>query len=131
MKKVERYESEILKVIKENKIYVIKDIFAFYTGIKSSQFYNLKLEKSESILKALDDNKVKTKYSLKQKWLESNNAILQLALYKLICTDDERRALSMQQIEHSGKLQNINVNVTSEEGAKALKEYLDEGTESD
>jgi len=130
MKKAEQYESEILKVIEENKIYVIKDIFAFYTGIKSSQFYNLKLEKSESILKALDDNKVKTKYSLKQKWLDSNNAILQLALYKLICTDDERRALSMQQIEHSGNLKNINIEVSSEKGAKALKEYLDE-TETD
>ena len=38
---------------------------------------------------------LKTKQSLKLAWLKSNTATLQLALFKLICTDEERKALSM------------------------------------
>jgi hypothetical protein len=104
--KKETYEKEIIKVIAANNIFVIKDIFAFYTGIKSSQFYNLELEKSESIKKALDDNKIKTKQSLKNKWYKSDNPTLQIALFKTIADDEELQALSTnwQKNEHSGEI---------------------------
>ena len=100
------YENEILEVIKKNNLFVIKDIFSFYTGIKSSQFYNLKLEKLDSIKKALDDNKVKTKHSLKNKWFKSDNPTLQIALFKLIADNEELKALSTnwQNTEHSGEI---------------------------
>ena len=96
MKKTKKqiYESEILKVIKANNLFVISDIFAFYTGIKSSQFYNLELEKSENIKEALDNNKVKTKQSLKNKWYKSKNPTLQIALFKTICSDEEAHRLN-------------------------------------
>ena len=95
MNKKETYQKEILKVIKDNNIFVIQDIFAFYTGIKSAQFYNLKLEKSESIKKAIDDNKIKTKHSLKNKWFKSGNFSAEVALYKLLSNEDELRKLAM------------------------------------
>ena len=69
-------------------------IFAFYSGIKSSQFYNLELEKSENIKKAIDDNKIKTRQSLKNKWYKSDNPTLQIALYKTICSDEEAHRLN-------------------------------------
>jgi hypothetical protein len=97
------HEKEIIKVIEKNNLFVIQDIFAFYSGIKSSQFYNLELEKSESIIKAIDDNKSKTKQSLKNKWYKSDNATLQIALYKSICTDSERRALAQNYTDHSSE----------------------------
>lgn len=87
--KFENYESEIVSVIKENKIFLISDIFAFYPRIRKSQFYNLNLEKSEFIKVELDNNKVLTKHSLRMKWLESDNATLQIAIYKLICNKEE------------------------------------------
>jgi len=90
----DKYEKDILKVIKDNNLFVITDIFAFYTGIKRSQFYNLKLDKSDSLLKAIDDNKSKTKVSLKNMWLKSGNPTLQIALYKLIGTREEYMALA-------------------------------------
>ena len=103
MKKPEQYEAEILEVIKANNLFHIRDIFTFYSGIKSSQFYNLELEKSETLLKAIDDNKTKTCQSLKNMWYKSGNPTLQLALFKLICTDEERKAISMNYQEITGK----------------------------
>ena len=40
MNKKEVYEKEIVEVIKGNNIFVINDIFAFYTGIKSKGHQN-------------------------------------------------------------------------------------------
>jgi hypothetical protein len=120
MEKKEKYEKEITEVIKKNNIFVIKDIFAFYTGIKSSQFYNLGLEKSESILKALDDNKTKTCQSLKNKWYKSDNPTLQIALFKTICSDEEAHRLngSSQKLEVKADVNMLG----TEEREKELKE---------
>ena len=94
MNKKNTYEKEILKVIKENNLFVIQDIFAFYSGIKSSQFYNLELEKSEILKRAIDDNKKKTCQSQKNKWYKSDNPTLQIALFKTICSNDDLRKLA-------------------------------------
>jgi len=99
MTKKEKYEKEIVEVIKKNNLFVIQDIFAFYTGIKSSQFYNLELEKSENIKRELDNNKIKTKQSLKNKWYKSDNATLQIALFKTICTEEEAQRLNGTKIQ--------------------------------
>ena len=123
MKPKVNYESEIIEVIKTERLFVIQDIFAFYTKIKSSQFYNLGLEKSEGILKAIDDNKVKTKHSLKEKWYKSDNPTLQIALMKLIATDDERKAMSLTYGEHS-------VNVTEKKTLNELFPFDEPETES-
>ena len=88
------YEKEILKVIKENNLYDVIDIFAFYSGCCRATFYNNNLNNLDSIKKALDDNKIKTKQTLKGKWFKSDNPTLQIALFKLIATDEERKALS-------------------------------------
>lgn len=106
-----KYEKDIIKCIKDNNIFQICDIFAFYPGLKSAQFYNLKLEKSEDIKKALDDNKVLIKASLKNKWYKSDNATLQLALFKLLSTDEELQKLAMQYIDHRSKGERIIINL--------------------
>ncbi len=99
----EKYESEILEVIEKKRIFQIQDIFAFYNGCSSSTFYNHELEKLESIKDALRKNKIITKQALKQKWAQSDNATLQIALFKLICEDDERQKLNQQHIDHTSK----------------------------
>jgi len=106
--KKETYEKEIVKVIEKNNLFIIQDIFAFYTGIKSSQFYNLELEKSESIKKAIDDNKIKTKQSMKNKWYRSENPTLQMGLMKLIGTEEEAHRLN-------GSSQKLEANIKTEE----------------
>lgn len=103
MKPKTQYESEILDTIKKYNIFSISDIFAFYSGIKRAQFYNLELEKLDTIKEALDNNKVKTKQTLKSKWAQSENPTLQIALFKTICSEDERKALSQNYIDHTSK----------------------------
>jgi len=111
----EQHEKDIVEVIKEKKICRISHIFGFYTDIKSSQFYNLKLEESDKIKEALHQNRAKgTGYLLNKwissdnakgtgyllnKWISSDNATLQIAAYRLICTPEERQLLNQQYIE--------------------------------
>jgi len=124
-KKKKLYEKEIIDIIVANGLFIIKDIFAFYTKLKSAQFYNLKLEKSECILKAIDDNKVKTCHSQKKKWFESENATLQIALYKLNCSEYDREKISI----NYNKNDNTNVNskeLTPKEIKDISKELEDE-----
>jgi hypothetical protein len=95
----EQHEKDIVEVIKEKKICRISHIFGFYTDIKSSQFYNLKLEKSDNIKEAIHQNRAKGTGYLLNKWISSDNATLQIAAYRLICTPEERQMLNQQYIE--------------------------------
>lgn len=92
---IQKYESEILAIIDEERLFNIISIFAYYKGCNRATFYNNGLDKLDSIKNALENNKVLTCQSLKQKWYKSENPTLQLALFKTICTEEERRALSM------------------------------------
>jgi hypothetical protein len=94
MRTFEHYEDEISKCIQEYKIYTIEMIFTFYPGISRSQFYLLDLNKSDILKRELDNNKNRTKHSQLKKWADSDNATLQIALYKTICSDDDRKKLS-------------------------------------
>ena len=105
--KKKTYEKEILKVIEDNNIFVITDIFAFYTGCSRATFYNNGLDKLDTIKKAIDDNKVKTRQSQKNKWFDSDNPTLQIALFKTISSDEDLRRLSQSYID-----QNLDNNIT-------------------
>ncbi len=107
MEKKSTYEKEILQVIKDNNLFVITDIFAFYTGCARETFYHHKLHESDSIKKAIDDNKVKTGQSLKNKWYKSDNPTLQIALFKTICGSDDLRKLAQTYVD-----QNLDNNIT-------------------
>ena len=94
MRTFEHYEDEISKCIQDNKIYTIEMIFTFYPGISRSRFYDLGLNKSDALKRELDNNKNRTRHSQLKRWEQSDNATLQIALYKTICSDDERKKLS-------------------------------------
>lgn len=99
----EQHETDILKVIIKNKIMRIDHIFSHYLDLKSSQFYNLELEKSESIKEAIRINKSKAVSYMLNKWVGSNNATLQISAFKVLCEDEDRKKLSMQFVESENK----------------------------
>jgi hypothetical protein len=66
-------------------------------------FYNLGLDKLDTIKDALEQNKIETKNSMRAKWYKSDNATLQIALMKLISSDEERRKMSQNYNEMSGR----------------------------
>ena len=101
MRTFEQYENDIVECIKKHNIFTIEMIFTFYSGISRSQFYELSLNKSDTIKNTLDDNKNRTKHSMLSKWYKSDNATLQMGLMKLIGTDEERKKLSQNHTDHT------------------------------
>lgn len=126
-KKREQYESEILAIIEKHKICRINHIFGVYAGLSCSQFYNLELEKSESIKEAIERNRLKATQYLLQKWIASNNPTLQIAAMRLVCSKEEHQLLNQHYIDHTtgGEKLQQNIIVATEEG-KALLKRLDE-----
>lgn len=83
-----------LKAIKENNLTTIEEAVC-YLPCSNSTFYNLELEKVESIREAINGEKMAMKQKMKRKWLESDASALQIALMRLICTDEERQKLAL------------------------------------
>jgi hypothetical protein len=93
--KTEELERLSLEAINKHKLFFIEDIVAYLPCDKTT-FYAHKLHESNSIKEALTEVKVNLKVNMRSKWYRSENPTLQLALMKLVSTDEELRKLSMQ-----------------------------------
>lgn len=116
-----------LQAITKHKLIFIEDVVAYLPCVKGT-FYEHKLHESDAIKELLEKNKTEIKVSMRSKWYKSGNATLQMALMKLISTDNERKLLSMNYIDHTTKGDKIN-NTTvltnlSDETLKELAEKL-------
>lgn len=116
--KYQKIEKKCLKLVVENSIVFIDEIF-IYSEVLPSDFFEMKLNESQKIKDAIDINRAKLKRDLRLKWFDSTNATLNAALYKLVCTDDEKRSLSSSGVN---KATNVNDVCTQEEYLKSLKE---------
>ncbi len=122
--KYKKLENDCIEVIKKNDITFLDEIFAFLE-ISPAEFYDYELDKSTNIKDLITINRAKFKRELRLKWFDSTNATLNAALYKLICTDEEKQSLSSS----SNKNQQQNDICTQEEYLKSLKE-MSEGLEN-
>ncbi|MCK5643585.1 MAG: hypothetical protein KAJ19_22490 [Gammaproteobacteria bacterium] len=110
-----------LEAIKNNNLMYQEDIYAF-VGFSKQTYYTHNLDKLDVIKKELNDNRIKTKHSLKAKWYKSDNPTVQIALYKLIGTEDEVHRLSGTKTEQANthqfiddiKIKIVNTNNRSE-----------------
>lgn len=118
--------------IKKHNLFFIEDIIAFIPCTKETfyKFYPLGSDEMDYIKSLLEENKVKTKSAIRAKLFRSSKSAELLALYKLIGTDNERKALSMNYHDLSnsdGSLTNINVVVrdkqTAEDVIEVSKKY--------
>ena len=109
--------------ITENNLFFIEDVVAFipcskptfyeYFPIESNEFNNLK--------DLLVRNKIRTKSAIRAKLYKSPKASELLALYRLICTPEERKMLNQNYIELTGKdgkdlLPKIEIEIVNGEG---------------
>lgn len=97
---------QALKDIEENSLFFVSDVVA-YLGIAESTFYEHfppDSEKSKTIKERLNKNAMRTKVSIRSKLHQSKAPAGLLALYKLLATNDERKALAMEYREHSGEV---------------------------
>ena len=95
------------EAIDKYKLFFIEDVVAWlpiskptfyeYFGVESNEFNELK--------DLLEKNKVEVKSALRSKWFKGNNPLTQMALYKLIGTEEEYHRIA------STKTENRNINI--------------------
>jgi len=109
--------------IKENNLFFVEDIIAF---IPCSKFYfydafPVGSNEYNNLKDLLEQNKIRTKSAIRAKLYKSPKASELLALYRLICTPEERKMLNQNYIELTGKdgkdlLPKIEIEVINGEG---------------
>lgn len=95
-------EEQAIDVITKKRLCFIEEAVS-YLPCNLKTFYNLKLHELQTIKEAIDKNKTSLKVGLRKKWYESDNGVVQLALYKLICTKEERENLTMNRVDLTNK----------------------------
>jgi hypothetical protein len=85
------------EAIEKHKLFFIEDIVAFLPCGKTAFYEHFPNESNDYkiLFELLEKNRIEIKTSLRSKWYKSNASALQLALYKLIATPEEHRALQM------------------------------------
>ena len=93
------------EAIKKHNLFFIEDIPAFLPCSRSTfyAFFPDGSDELDTLKSFLDDNKVKTKSSIRAKLWKSNKASELLALYRLIATPEEHQKLNQSYIDHTSK----------------------------
>ena len=83
-------------VIREHNLFFIEDIVAWLPCDKTTfyRFFPTECNEYNTLKKMLEDNKVRMKTSIRAKLYKGKGADL-IALYKMICSDEERKAIAM------------------------------------
>lgn len=116
------------EVIVKNKLFFIEDIVAFLPISKQTfyQFFPIDSDEIDELKDLLNQNRVEIKVSMRSKWYKSENATLQLALMKLIGTDEEAHRLngSSQKIDATTNGKDINTIINLGSGIKPDEDEL-------
>jgi hypothetical protein len=95
------------EAITKNNLFFIEDIVAFLPCDKSTfyRFFDIESNEYHTLKGLLEQNKIKTKSSIRAKLYKGTKSSELLALYRMICSDEERKTLNQQYIES----RNLNV----------------------
>lgn len=92
-------EETAIKAIMEHNLFFMEDVIA-YVPCGKVTFYEHKLNELNTIKELLEQNKINQKVKLRKFWGTDDSApVLQIALYKLIGTDDESDRINSQKIK--------------------------------
>lgn len=111
--------------VKENNLFFIEDIVAFIPCTKTTLYklFPAGSDEMNALKSLLEDNKIRTKSSIRAKLFKSEKAAELLALYRLICTPEEHQKLNQQYIDHTSKGERIQpapiVFYDSDDGSKS------------
>ena len=109
------YDTKILKAkaieaIEKNKLIFVEDICA-YIGINKTTYYlHFPVDSNDNneLSELLEKNKIALKVGMRKKWYDSENATMQMALYKLCSTDIEHKKLQQNYTDVTSKDEKIN-----------------------
>ncbi len=101
-------EKALEEIEKDDNILFIEDVVAA-CGVSKATFYKYipkGSEEYEQIWAKILDNRIEVKKYIRLKLRLSGKAAELLALYRMICTDEERRIINQQYVEMSGQMDN-------------------------
>jgi hypothetical protein len=92
----EKIYKQALQAISENKLFFIEDVICYLPCAKATfyDFFPSNSDELNTIKDELEKNKTEIKVSMRAKWYKSDNPSLQIALMKMIATDDEAHRLN-------------------------------------
>jgi hypothetical protein len=94
-----KYEKELLKSIEKFKWMRWSHIDWTSLSFKRSTAYSYNLDKLDTIKGAFEQNRSKATNYLLQKWIQSDNATLQIAAFKIVAEGDDHKRLNQTYIE--------------------------------
>ena len=98
---------QALELAEKKKLFFIEDVVTLLPCSRSTfwEFFPDKSDELDSIKELLDKNKIEVKNGLRNKWYNGSNPLTQMALYKLIGTEEEYHRIA------STKTENKNISV--------------------
>jgi hypothetical protein len=98
---------EAQELIKTKKLFFIEDVVTLLPIAKKTfyEWFPIDSDECNTIKELLDKNKIEIKNGLRNKWFNGNNPLTQMALYKLIGTEEEYHRIA------STKTENKNINI--------------------
>lgn len=98
---------QALDLIEKKKLFFIEDVVTLLPISKPTfyEFFEIDSNELNTIKEGLDKNKIEVKNGLRNKWYNGNNPLTQMALYKLIGTEEEYHRIA------STKTENKNINI--------------------
>ena len=86
-----------LKIIPEEECVTMEETWLML-GISKQTAYNHGLDQLDEIKAAVHEQKIKRKRKLRRNWVNSDNATLQIAEFKLCSDDEELARLNTQKV---------------------------------
>jgi hypothetical protein len=109
------YDTTILKkkaieAIEKNKLIFVEDVCALMGIAKSTFYVHFPIGKDDSneLMSMIEKNRQQLKIGMRKKWFDSDNATLQMALYKLCSTDIEHRKLNQNYTDVTTNNESLN-----------------------
>jgi hypothetical protein len=95
-------------VLKNNLIF-IEEIVSFLPCSKQTfyDYFPLGSDELDELKAIIEDNTINIKSGLRNKWYESDNPTLQIALYRLTSRDDEHKKLNQTYTDITSKNEKI------------------------
>ena len=95
-------KDEILKkaiqVVADEECVTIEEV-CLYLPISKVTFYAWKMNESNDLKEAIEDQKVKLKKGMRRNWRKSDNPALQIAEYKLMASDEEIEKITVSKVK--------------------------------
>ena len=105
------------RLIKEKRLFFVEDIVALLPMSKTTfyEFFKVDSDELNTLKGLLEHNRVEIKSSMRSKWYQSESATLQVALMKIIATDEEAHRLSgtKQEIKTENTHKSLDVQIIS------------------